>query len=208
VGHGTSTAGLAGGNGRASDGLYSGMAPEAEFIIVKFTTEGAPGHGTEPPEAPYYQPAHFGPVLDFIIEKSEEAGMPFVALANFGSIQGPPDGTSTEARLIDERFGPGFPGRVFVTGTSDDGGLPNHAGGTIGAGETIDLQIHKAHAGNLRMSLWYRDEDRFGVEIVTPSGTFGPFASPTSNQQQDAQSGGGFAYYQNGSGVDFFGAAS
>lgn len=59
VGHGTTTAGLAGGNGNASNGLYAGMAPKASFIIVKFTTSGAPAHGSEPAESAFYNPHYF-----------------------------------------------------------------------------------------------------------------------------------------------------
>ena len=60
-----------------------------------------------------------------VIEKAEEMAMPFVTLANFGSIGTISDGTTTLAAAVDERFGPGKPGRVFVSGTSDDGGFDN-----------------------------------------------------------------------------------
>lgn len=207
VGHGTSTAGLAGGNGRASNGLYAGMAPEAEFIIVKFTTEGAPAHGSEPAEQPFNRLDLLPNAIDFVLEKAEEAGMPVVMLANFGSIQGPTDGTSREARMLDERFGAGHPGRVFITGTSDDGGQPNHAAGTLAENESINLEIHKGHAGTLRFHLWYDAADRFDVEVTSPSGTGGPYVPPENGAQASAQ-GGGFSYYHNGSEVDFFGAES
>jgi len=210
VGHGTPTAGMAGGNGSASDGLYAGIAPEATFVIVKMVSEGAPAHGGEPAEPPGNATGELDTALDFVLDQADAAGMPVVFLANFGSIQGPSDGTSAQARIIDERFGPGHPGRVFITGTSDDGGHPNHAAGTIAQGETADIQINKA-AGFLRMDLWYDDTDRFDVEIVTPSGTFGPYPSPATNAQQDARFISGpsaFNYYHQGSDVDFFGATS
>jgi len=208
VGHGTTTAGLAGGNGRASDGLYEGMAPDASFIIVKFTTEGAPAHDGELAEDPFFQPTLFPVALDFVLEKAEEVDMPVVALGNFGSIGEISDGTTAFARAIDERFGPGKPGRVFVTGTSDDGGMPNHAAGEIGVGETIDLQIRKGHSGNLRLQLWYDGADRLDAEIVTPSGTFGPYAAPATNAERDNQQTADFQYFHNGSEVDFAQAAS
>lgn len=210
VGHGTPTAGMAGGNGRASDGLYDGIAPGATFVIVKMVSEGAPAHGGEPAEPAGDASGELATALDFVLDRADEEEMPVVFLANFGSIQGPSDGTSAQARVINERFGPGHPGRVFITGTSDDGGHPNHAAGTVAQGETAEIQINKA-AGFLRMDLWYDDTDRFDVEIVTPSGTFGPYPSPATNAQQDFRFVGGpsaFNYYHQGSDVDFFGATS
>ena len=45
VGHGSVTTGIAAGNGRAfANGKYRGIAPEADLVIVKYTSEGAPAH--------------------------------------------------------------------------------------------------------------------------------------------------------------------
>lgn len=206
VGHGTSTAGLAGGNGLASGGVVQGMAPNATFVIVKFTTEGAPAHDDEPAEDPFYDPSLLPTALDYVLGLADAAAMPVVFLANFGSSGGPMDGTSDFSRAIDSRFGAGIPGRVFVTGTSDDGGVPNHAGGMVGQGQVAEIQIQKSDAGFLRFNLWYPDTDRFGVEIVTPTGASGPLPTPPDNTTQASSSGTGYVYYHNGSDVDFWGA--
>jgi hypothetical protein len=55
-------------------------------------------------------------------------------LPNIGSVGGALDGTSTLAKKIDATVGPGKPGLVFVTGSSDDGGIANHASATVSAG--------------------------------------------------------------------------
>ena len=208
VGHGTASAGIAAGNGRASDGLYTGVAPDADLVIVKFTTEGAAAHDGEPAEAPFYNPALLPAALNFVDAMATAEGKPVVILANFGSVGGPMDGTSTIARVIDDRFGDGIPGRVFLTGSSDDGGVDNHAGGTVTQGETAEIRIRKGHAGALRLNLWYPASDRFTVEVVSPNGSVtGPYAPP-ANGARASGSGSGFVYYHNGNGVDFFGAAS
>ena len=53
IGHGTLTAGIAAGNGRASSGKYTGIAPDTDLIIVKMTSDGAPAHGSQPAEASF-----------------------------------------------------------------------------------------------------------------------------------------------------------
>lgn len=205
VGHGTATAGIAAGNGAASNGRFAGMAPGASLIAVKITSEGAPAHDGEPAEAPFYNPAYIPIGIDFVLDKAAEAAMPVVMLANFGSIGGPMDGTSSLSRAIETRFGTGFPGRVFISGSSDDGGMPNHAAGTVPSGQSIDLVVSKT-SGFLRLDLWYGGDDRFDVEIITPTGTFGPYAAPAANGQRDTRTTGEFTYYHNGSDVDFYGA--
>lgn len=206
VGHGTPTAGIAGGNGRASNGLYQGVAPNAQFIIVKMVTEGAPAHGNEAAEAG--QPvADIAKAMDFVLDKAGEENKPVVLLANFGSIGGPTDGSSDFARAIDARFGPGKPGVVFVNGTGDDGGADNHAASTITQGQSIDLDITKAAAGFLRFSLWYSDQDLFDIEIIGPNGSLGSYTAP-NNSSRDTRTGTNFTYYHNGRDVDFFRATS
>ena len=203
VGHGTSTTGLAAGNGKASNGLYTGMAPNSKIIVVKTTTEGAPAHDGEPAEAPFYNPDLIQTAITFVKTKASEKNMPVVMLANFGSVGGPMDGTSSLARMIDSEFGAEHPGKIFVSGSSDDGGLDNHAAVNIAQGQTIDIKI-KNTSTQLRVDLWYNENDRFDVEIVTPSKTSGPFSSPATNQLRDQQFETEFSYYHNGSSVDFF----
>ncbi len=202
VGHGTATAGLAGGNGVASGGQYAGMAPDAKFIIVKITSEGAPAHGNEAAEAAFYDPTYIPIAIDFVLEKAAEEGLPVVMLANFGSINGPMDGTSSLARAIDTRFGESFPGRVFITGSSDDGGTDNHAAGTISSGQSIDLQINVVN-NFARVDLWYDETDRFDVEIITPTGSLGPYVAPATSAGADFQSTSTVFYFHRGSDVDF-----
>ncbi|GAB5536390.1 MAG: hypothetical protein Rubg2KO_26390 [Rubricoccaceae bacterium] len=205
-GHGTATAGLAAGNGRASSGLYAGMAPDADIVVVKITSEGAPAHGSEPAEASFYDPTYVPIAMDFVLELAEREGKPVVLIANFGSSGGPMDGTSTLARTVDERFGPGKPGRVFISGTSDDGGVDNHASGTVSAGQTVDLKVRKATTGTLVVDIWTDKGNRFDVSIVTPSGTSGPYTAPTAESLRDTKSGTGFFYAHNGADVDYYGA--
>lgn len=208
VGHGTTTTALAAGNGRnLPDRRYRGVAPNASIIAVKFTTEGAPAHDGEPAEAPFYNEALFPTALDFVRDKSAQLGMPAVMLANFGTINGPTDGTSALSRKIDSTVGPGKPGLVFVTGTGDEGGRANHAGGVVTQGGTTSIQIEKASAGTLRCDLWYPGSDRFIVSLQTPSGNFGPYAPPANGAASTVQNAV-FNYFHRGVGTVFYGATN
>ncbi len=130
VGHGTTSTAIAAGNGRNSPNLkYRGIAPKASIIMVKFTSEGAPAHGDQPAEAPFYRPELFQTAISFVRDKATELHMPAVILPNFGSNGGPTDGTSSFSRTIDANFGSGIEGFVMVNGTGDEGGVDNHAGG-------------------------------------------------------------------------------
>lgn len=198
VGHGTATAGNCCGNGRASQGKYTGIAPEATLIIVKFTSDGAPAHDNQPAEAAFYNPALFSKAVDFAVDKAKELGMPLVMLANFGSIFDRADGGDAIAKKIDATVGPGKKGLVFVTGAGDDGGRNNHASGQVAAGSTTRLQFRKGQAGNVNVVLWYAAADRFAASVTTPTATYGPIAAP-ANATFDRQTTPEFTYNHYGS---------
>ena len=177
VGHGTTTTGIAAGNGRNSpDRKYRGVAPDATIIAVKVVA-GAPAHGNEPAEPVFFDGAAIPVAIDFVVDKARELSMPVVMLLNLGSIGGPTDGTSALARKIDETVGPDHPGVVFVTGTGDDG-VPsktqNRAAGDLPNGGTLDLRFALDNgAGDLEV--WYDQNEEFSVSIDTPMGMLGPY---------------------------------
>ncbi len=207
VGHGTTTTGIAAGNGRNHPtNKYRGIAPNASIIAVKFTTEGAPAHDGQPAEAPFYNPDLLPKAIDFVRDKAAILNMPAVMLANFGSIGGPTDGTSFISRTIDARFGAGKPGLVFVSGPGDEGGMPNHAGGNVTQGQTTSIQLQKTVAGTLLFDLWYPGADRFSVSVQTPSGTTATFAGPSTNTTSTSNSANGVNIFHQGSSVPFYGA--
>lgn len=208
VGHGSSTAGIATGNGRnLPDRRYRGVAPKASIIAVKFTSEGAPAHDGQPAEAPFFDGNLITHAINFVRDKSNELDMPAVMLANFGSPNGPNDGTSFFSRTVDAAVGPGKPGLVFVCGTGDAGGVANRAGGTVTQGGTSSIQIQKTNAGLLRFDLWYGGNDRFEVSLQTPNGNFGPYAPPNNGIRQSI-SNSTFTFHHNGAGnsIVFYGA--
>ena len=205
VGHGTTTTGIAAGNGRNSAaGKYRGVAPDATIIAVK-VVGGAPAHGDEPAEPHFYDYSALPVAIDFVVDKARELSMPVVMLLNLGSIGGPTDGTSAFSRYIDATVGPRHPGVVFVTGTGDDG-VPsktrNRAAGTVPNGGTVDLRL-RLDDGEGELEVWYDRTEELDVSIRTPVGTLGPY--PASRFEA---SGRGVQLYHYRGGDDFYGAAN
>jgi len=105
--------------------------------------------------------------------------------------------------MLDNKVGPSIPGKVFTCGSSDDGDLNNHAGGSFVQGATIDLVISK-RSPNLRLDMWYSEDDDIRFEIFTPTTSYGPFdvvTTPTSDVRSFTAE---FNYYNLGEDVDFF----
>ncbi len=209
VGHGTTTMGIAAGNGRNSrDGKYRGYAPKATLVAVKIVA-GAPAHDDQPAEPNFVSNAMTLPnAIDYAISRAKARNMPMVVLPNIGSVGGPMDGSSNLARKIDSSFGPNIPGLAFVTGSSDDGGQKNHAQSTVAQGQSVALEIEKADAGPLRLEVWYPQTERYDVTLQTPATTFGPYTSPATNNAGDTRQGAGFTYLHAGAAVTSYGSVN
>jgi len=105
-GHGTHVSGTAAGN--------KGLAPDADLIVVAFDyTRGM----TSVVDA-----------ANYIFKKAAALGKPAVINASLGSHFGPHDGTSAEAKAIDNLVN-AAPGRVFVASAGNEGDLDMHFGG-------------------------------------------------------------------------------
>ncbi len=200
VGHGTTTTGIAAGNGRNSaDRKYRGVAPDATIIVVKVVA----GEGSDEPD--FFDYSALPVAIDFVVDKARELSMPVVMLLNLGSIGGPTDGTSALSRKIDETVGPDHPGVVFVTGSGDDG-IPsktqNRAAGDVPNGGTLDLRF-ALDTGAGGLEVWYDRTEAFVVSIETPLGRLGPY--PAS--QFEAAGTGGRVFHYRGE-DDFYASAN
>jgi minor extracellular serine protease Vpr len=203
LGHGTATSGIAAGNGNNA-WKYRGVAYEATIISIKIVAENVPAHGDQPAETAFYDPSRIPTAIKYVRDEATALGMPAVMLLNIGSSGGPMDGTSSLCQAIDSAVGPGIPGLVFVTGASDDGGMANHASGTVAQNGTASIQFVYGQLGGLVFDLWYGNNDRFNVTIKTPHGTYGPYASPPTDTDYDNQKGSDFSYWQLGGAANFY----
>jgi minor extracellular serine protease Vpr len=198
VGHGTVTTGLAVGNGSAyANGKYSGIAPEADLIIVKLTSEGAPAHDDQPEEIPFHGCTE--EALTWLDEKVTALNQPVVALINSGVQWGPIDGTSAVSRKIDKVFGTSRSGRVYVAASGDEGANSNHAGGSYDNKTDTVVRLQKASADTSYMQLWYTGslpaEITFTFDDGTIVGPVGPDSFINQNGIEVAQYAPGQEFY-------------
>ncbi len=169
VGHGTHVAGIAVGDGSASDVperqyLFAGMAPLADiiFVHVEFTD------------------ANVVDAVRYIFARADELGRPAVVNLSLGTQASPHDGTSFLERGLTELTGPG---RLIVASAGNDGIDPVHARLTVppGGRDSASVVIDYGPQGPdellnfMTVDAFYYTPDAFEVTLVSPGGRrFGP----------------------------------
>lgn len=162
-GHGTHVAGTAAGNGLAgpTPGLYTGMAPEADLIIVKANRKEDGSDG--------FRTTDIINAMRFIEQKAGELGKPFVINLSIGGHQGPHDGTNPDERAIDEIVSRG-PGRAVCVAAGNEGDNAIHASGSVTAGNSLELRLDSEGKNPRYVELYYSKNDRLSVTVTRPDG--------------------------------------
>jgi subtilisin family serine protease len=170
VGHGTHVLGTAAGNGQAGgNGVYAGMAPEADLVIVKAIRNDTAGFRLDDEIN----------ALEFIRQQAAALNEPFVINMSLGGQAGPHDGTGPDERAIDTLVS-GAPGRAVCIAAGNEGADNIHASGRLTAGSDITLNVDVS--GSPRVSpdtldFYFSQLDRFTVTVTRPDGqVIGPVA--------------------------------
>ncbi len=160
-GHGTHVAGIAAGNGRASNGLYRGVAYESELIIVKL---GTPRENTLPRTTELMR------ALDFCANTARELGMPIAINLSFGNNYGSHSGTSLIETFINDMAD--FGRNAIVIGSGNDGAAALHTSGRVVQNQTsvIELAVSEFEP-TLNLQLWKNYVDDIDIALVHPNGT-------------------------------------
>jgi subtilisin family serine protease len=166
-GHGTHVTGIAAGNGRASDGIYRGVAYEASLLIIKLGSTDPKGFPTT---------TQLMQAVDFSVRYASSQKLPLTINLSFGNTYGSHSGTSLLETYLDSVAN--LWQNCIVVGSGNEGNSGGHAGGTIASEESrkIEFSIGE-YEQTLSLQIWknYWDDIRFAL---LPPGTATPLSIP------------------------------
>lgn len=119
-GHGIHVAGIAAGNGRASNGQYRGVAPQSSLLIVKL--------GISDPDG-FPRTTELMRAVDYVLQKAFSWQMPVAINLSFGNNYGSHDGASLLETYLDNVSS--YWKSCIVTGTGNEGASRIHTSGTF-----------------------------------------------------------------------------
>lgn len=174
IGHGTHVAGIAGGNGRGSNGQYQGVAYKSEFIIVKLSqTEGNP----------FVKTTEIMKGMAFIIDTARGLKKPVAINISYGNNYGSHDGNSLFETFLDEMSNEWK--NVICVGSGNEGAAAHHYENTIEENETQVVEVAVSSSEkNIYLQLWKSFSDSFSIEIEAPNGQKSGFIKPVLGTQQ------------------------
>lgn len=159
-GHGTHVAGIAAGNGRASQGRQKGVAPASSLLIVKL--------GNAFPEGfPRTTELMLG--MEYCVRRSIEWQLPLALNISFGNSYGSHDGTSLLETYIDNLAGLGR--TTICIGSGNEGNKGRHTSGTLNPSQTNQIELAVAsNETSLNLQIWKNYVDSFRIRLLAPSG--------------------------------------
>lgn len=184
-GHGTHVAGIAAGNGQASNGLYRGVATQSKLIIVKL--------GRSVGES-FPRTTQLMTAIDFILKYVIQLGLPVAINISFGNNYGSHTGRAILESFINDVA---LQGRnSFVIGSGNEGASGNHTSGILSSEpQIIELGVSQYEFA-LSIQIWKNYFDHFEITLISPGGTrVGPIPRVLGTQQFRMEQTQIFLYY-------------
>lgn len=159
-GHGTHVLGIAAGNGRASGGRYTGVAPQSDLLVVKL----GDSIGNSFPRTTNLMTG-----LDFILKTAIARKQPVAVNISFGNNYGSHSGSSLVESFLSDIAGQWK--NVICIGTGNEGSTGNHSSGFLSSGTDtlIELAI-SPYETSLNIQIWKNYFDVFDIELISPGG--------------------------------------
>ena len=176
-GHGTPVLGIAAGNGRASDGVNSGVAYESDLIVVKLGT---------PRENSFPRTTELMQGIDYLVRQSLALGRPMAINLSFGNNYGSHRGDSLLETYIDTVANMGR--LVICAGTGNNGNDNLHTAGQVMDGEIQEIELGVSpYEAVLNVQLWKAYADELEIYLEHPDGTrIGPLYEELGPQRYRA----------------------
>lgn len=173
-GHGTAVLAIAAGNGRESQGVYRGVAPESELLVVKL---GVPREGGFPRTTELMQG------IDYAVRTAVKLGKPLVINLSFGNSYGSHSGRSLVETYLDEVAAVGR--TTICVGTGNEGNRGGHTGGKISPGEIFKVEMGIGmYEPSVNVQIWKNYQDKIKIYLEHPSGTrIGPLEQILGTQR-------------------------
>lgn len=171
-GHGTHVAGIAAGNGRASQGANRGVAYESSLIVVKLGNARPGG---------FPKTTQLMEAVEYVRQKAQAANMPVAVNISFGNSYGSHTGTSLLEGYLSQAAEQWKMSLVAGSGNEGASGLhyqasfssggENARGGFYSVGsQTVELAVGPGEP-TLNLQIWKNYQDELRVELVTPDGS-------------------------------------
>lgn len=160
-GHGTGVAGIASGNGRASNGVNRGVASQSTLIVVKL---GVPFTDSFPNTTQLMQG------VDFCVRTALNLRMPIAINLSFGNEYGSHDGRSILEYYLNDVAN--FWKSSIVIGSGNEGAMARHTSGIVSNNgrETVEIAVSEFER-TFNLQLWKNYNDIMSIEITSPSNT-------------------------------------
>lgn len=159
-GHGTHVAGIAAGNGRASQGRNRGVAFGSELLVVKL---GTPRANSFPRTTELMQG------LDYVLRKAESMRMPVAVNISFGNNYGSHDGTSLLETYLSE-VANNWKSSIVI-GTGNEGAARIHTSGVLQQDreDTVEISVGD-YESSLNLQIWKSYADDISIRLRHPNG--------------------------------------
>ncbi|QSJ15847.1 S8 family peptidase [Nostoc sp. UHCC 0702] len=153
-GHGTHVAGIAAG----ADQKYTGVAPEAELVIVRSDL----------------QDAHIADGVRYIFRIASELGRPAVVNLSLGGHADAHDGSDSLSKIIDAESGPG---RIVCCAAGNEGNDNIHGQVNISSGRSRGMRFNVPlnQVNIVWLNGWYGRDSELEVSVRSPNGFVTPF---------------------------------
>lgn len=175
IGHGTMLAGLAGGS-RSEENSFVGVAPQAEFIVVKLKNakENVKNYYGIPLDAFCYSEIDIMFGIQYLYNMARKLGRPIAICFGLGTTQGNHTGFGIMNDMITKMST--LSGIAFVIGAGNEGNLSHHYYGEIDKTkgfDTVELKIGEQDK-SFAMELWGNVPGTYSIDITSPSGEYIP----------------------------------